>query len=1017
MAQSSSSKLPAENKRDTEEMMILQDRLTIASVHLDKDVVPWYQMVQRSHPFTSWIEFTHTLELDFGPSIYECPRATLFKLTQSGSVAEYYLQFTSLANRVYGLSNDALIDCFVSGLNNEIRRDVLIHTPSSLVKDVSLAKVYEEKYVSNSKTQKTNNTNYSTNKNFTNKPETLTRNSTPILNTPPTRPMSQFQKNPNIKRISPAEMQLRRDKGLCYWCDDKFSFTHKCPNKQLMLLHYDDNDDAPDIEIVTLPPEITTNSLTTNLPEHHLSFNAMKGTSYMGVMRFSGSIEQIKVQILIDGGSSDNFLQPRMVQDMLQQGIIQPSTSPFSSPIVLVKKKDGTWRFCIDYRALNALTMKDCFPIPTVDELLDELFGAKYFSKLDLRSGYHHILLQPQDKYKTTFRTHHGHYEWLVMPFGLTNAPAVTSAPVLALPNFHKPFILETDASGVGIGAVLHQENHPIGYFSKKLVPKNQKKSAYFREMLAIAEAIAKFRHYLLGHKFIIRTDQKNLRTLMADALSRMMTMAWSEPQCSFVQQIKLALQQNSHLLEVMNQCTQNQGPSHYTMKEGLLYWKQRIVIPSNIALIQQVLYEFHSSPIGGHVGITRTLAIIKSQFYWPDMRKDILQYVQNCLVCQQAKTTNTFPAGLLQPLPIPSQVWEDITMDFITGLPLSFGYTTIMVVVDRLTKYAHFIPTKTDYSSKSVAEAFMDNIVKLHGMPKSIVSDRDKVFTSAFWQQLFKLQGTTLAMSSSYHPQSDGQTEVLNKGLELFLRCFSFNNPKSWSKMLSWSEFWYNTAFQTSIGMTPFKALYGRDPPYLTRYVAQENDPPALQEELMERGRILQQLKNNLIRAQQYMKKQADKHRSDITLNVGDLVLVKLQPYRQHSVALRKNKKLGLRYFGPFEIIARVGDVAYKLQLPKNAKIHPVFHVSQLKPFKGVAQEQYLPLPLTMTEIGPIVQPIDVLQARTIIQGLQKVHQVLIQWDQYSAAEATWEDVTTVKDKFPSLNLEDKVSFYGMVL
>jgi hypothetical protein len=1366
------------------------DRLTIASVHLDKDVVPWFQMVQRTNPFQSWIDFTHALELDFGPSIYECPRATLFKLTQTGTVAEYYLKFTSLANRVYGLSNDAMIDCFISGLTDEIRRDVLIYTPTSIVKAVSLAKLYEEKYTTNTKPQKT--FNYSTNKPFTAKPENSTRNSAPILNTPPTRPMSQMQKNPNIKRISPAEMQIRRDKGLCYWCDEKFSFTHKCPNIQLMLLQYDDNEQQL-FEESPEPPDSPTNSLDTNLPNHHLSMNAMKGTSNMGVLRFAGSIEHIEVQILIDGGSSDNFVQPRiakflklpiepapvfkvlvgngeimtaegvikqlpidiqgtklevpafllpvagadvilgaswlatlgphvadyasltlkfflngkfvtlvgepmvrpepaqfnhlkrfcntdaiaecftvhwlknheaadifkelptntepeiamllhnyqnvfktptalpptrahnhaipllegtnpvkvkpyryphsqktqiehMVQDMLQQGIIQPSTSPFSSPIILVKKKDGTWRFCTDYRALNAITVKDSFPIPTVDELLDELYGAQHFSKLDLRSGYHQILLQPEDRYKTAFMTHQGHYEWLVMPFGLTNSPAtfqslmntifqtvlrkyvlvffddilvysktwqehlkhlaavlqvlqdhqlfvklskcsfgvseieylghvvsgqgvsmdrekiqavldwpppknikqlrgflgltgyyrrfiqsyaklaspltdllkkeayvwsvqaetafhqlksaITSAPVLALPDFAKPFILETDASGVGIGAVLHQEGHPIAYFSKKLVPRNQKKSAYFREMLAIAEAIAKFRHYLLGHKFIIRTDQKSLRNLIeqalqtpdqqewlhrflgydfsieykpgkdnvaADALSRVMTLAWSEPQYNFLHQIRATQKQDPALLEIMRKCAQNSPPeSHYTVKDDLLLWKQRIVIPNNGALIQQVLYELHTSPLGGHAGITRTMARVKAQFYWPDMKTDIVEYVKKCEICQKAKTTNTLPAGLLQPLPIPSQVWEDVAMDFITGLPLSHGCTVILVVIDRLTKYAHFIPLKTDYTSKIVAEAFMHHIVKLHGMPKSIVSDRDKVFTSAFWQQLFKLQGTSLAMSSAYHPQSDGQSEVLNKTLELFLRCFTFNNPKAWYKALSWSEFWYNTAFQTSIGMSPFKALYGREPPTLVRYEPQASDPPTLQAELMERDKLIQQLKSNLERAQQYMKKQADKHRTNINLQVGDLVLVKLQRYRQQSLALRKNQKLGMRYFGPFEIIAKVGEVAYKLKLPDHAKIHSVFHVSQLKPFKGVSQEQSLPLPLTMSDTGPLIQPIAVLAARTILKGAQKIQQVLIQWDQYPAAEATWEEVTDLQSKYPTFNLEDKVAFKG---
>ena len=569
---------------------------------------------------------------------------------------------------------------------------------------------------------------------------------------------------------------------------------------------------------------------------------------------------------------------------------------------------------------------------------------------------------------------------------------AMMSAPVLGLPNFQQPFILETDASGVGIGAVLHQNGHPIAYFSKKLAPRTQKKSAYFREMLAIAEAIAKFRHYLLGHRFVIRTDQKSLRSLMdqslqtpeqqewlhkflgydftieykpgkdnlaADALSRVMTLSWSEPENSIVLKLKEALQKDPKLQVIMQQCVE-QPLLHpnYSVKGDLLYRKDKIVVPMDVDLRQHLLQEFHSSPIGGHSGITRTMARMTEQFYWPDMKQDVQKYVQSCAICQQAKTLHTKPAGLLQPLPIPSQVWEDISMDFITRLPNSYGFNTIMVVVDRLSKYGHFIALKGDYTSKSVAELF--------------------------------------------------------KYVEMFLRCFTFNNPKAWYKALSWAEFWYNTSFHTSIGMTPFKALYGRDPPALIRYTPEASDPVTLQEQLTNRDRILQQLKQHLERAQVYMKNQADKKRIDVSLEVGDLVLVKLQPYRQHSVTLRRNQKLGMRYFGPFPVTAKIGKVAYKLQLPDEAKIHPVFHISQLKPFKGVPHDQYMPLPLTTTDTSPIIAPVAILQTRSVKQGSSFIPQVLVQWENTTPAEATWENFNEMLDSFPNLNLEDKVVING---
>jgi hypothetical protein len=332
-----------------------------------------------------------------------------------------------------------------------------------------------------------------------------------------------------------------------------------------------------------------------------------------------------------------------------------------------------------------------------------------------------------------------------------------------------------------------------------------------------------------------------------------------------------MAVQNDADLQHIMGVCAQsNEAFPLYSVRDGVLLSKDKLVVPNDRNLITKILNEFHTSHIGGHAGINRTLARVQAQFHWKKMRDDITDYVQQCSICQQAKTLNSAPAGLLQPLPIPNQVWEDIAMDFITGLPKSFGFTVIMVVIDRLTKYGHFVALKTDYTSKSVAEAFMTNIAKLHGIPKSIVSDRDKVFTSGFWQNLFKLQGTSLAMSTAYHPQTDGQSEALNKCLEMYLRCFTFQHPKGWYKILPLAEYWYNTAFHNSAGMTPFKAVYGRDPPGLIRYVAQSTDPPSVKDQLTQRDAILSQLKQNLMRAQQSMKHQAEKREGMLNLKWG---------------------------------------------------------------------------------------------------------------------------------------------------
>ena len=200
-------------------------------------------------------------------------------------------------------------------------------------------------------------------------------------------------------------------------------------------------------------------------------------------------------------------------------------------------------------------------------------------------------------------------------------------------------------------------------------------------------------------------------------------------------------------------------------------------------------------------------------------MSRDVKDYVSRCSTCHQAKYMTQPPAGCLLPLPIPEQIWQDIAMDFIIGLPQSNNCSVIMVVIDRLSKFAYFIPLPADFTAKKVADAFIQHVVKIHGIPQSIVSDRDKVFTSQFWQQLFRNQGMTLAMTSSYHPQTDGQFEVLNRCIEMYLRCYTQENPKDWFRLLPWANYWYNTSFQSAIGMTLYKVVFGREPPQILRY------------------------------------------------------------------------------------------------------------------------------------------------------------------------------------------------------
>ena len=246
-------------------------------------------------------------------------------------------------------------------------------------------------------------------------------------------------------------------------------------------------------------------------------------------------------------------------------------------------------------------------------------------------------------------------------------------------------------------------------------------------------------------------------------------------------------IQPSPHWKQIFQEAsTHSTSDPHYSTGNGILYWKHRIVVPEPLRYM--ILKEFHDSHVGGHSGMSRTMARVCASFYWPNMQQDIRLHVQHCLMRQQTKHTTTLPAGLFQPLPIPNQIWQDVAMDFITNLPLSHGFRVIMVVVDHLSKFGHFIPLRQNFDSKQVIDAFIYHIVSLHGIPKSIITDHDRVFVSAFWKHLWKAQGTTLVMSLAYHPQTDGQSESLSKTLEMYLHCFACDDPRLWCKLLPWA-------------------------------------------------------------------------------------------------------------------------------------------------------------------------------------------------------------------------------------
>ncbi|KAI3724050.1 hypothetical protein L2E82_35815 [Cichorium intybus] len=813
------------------------------------------------------------------------------------------------------------------------------------------------------------------------------------------------------------------------------------------------------------------------------------------------------------------------LQELLDKGFIRPSFSPWGAPVLFVKKKDGTMRMCIDYHELNKVTINNRYPLPQIDDLFDQLQGASYFSKIDLRSGYHQVRVKDDDVCKTAFRTRYGHYEFLVMPFGLTNAPAVfmdlmnrVCKPFLdrfvivfiddilvyskseAEHELHLREVLHTlkneqlyaklskcdfwlrevqfvghvvSAEGIKVDpakieAVMKWEppktptevrsflglagyyRRFIQYFSKIAVPLTQltRKEVKFLWGEKQQEAFEILKKKLCEapvlslpegtEEFVVYSDASNRglgctrwielvndydceiiyherkANVVADALSRKVRekvvkgrSMRIEVVSTLIQKIKEA-QDGALTEENIKKEKLGKKVVFEVNTQGLRTFKGRIWVPKYGATRKIVLDDSHKSkysihPI--HPGSTKTYQDLKQHYWWPGMKKRIAKYISHCEACAQVKAEHQVPYGTAQSLQIPAGKWEELTMDFVMGLPRTRrGHDSIWVIVDRLTKSALFLAMKETDSLGELAQLYIDEVIRRYGAPLSIVSDRDPRFKSNFWDSLQENMGTRIKMSTAYHPQTDGQSERTIQTLEDMLRSCAIDFGGSWDQHLPLVEFSYNNSYHSSIKMPPFEALYGRKcrtPVCWLEAGEAKLTGPQIVRMTNEKIGVIQ---TNMKAAQDRQRNYSNLKKRPYDLKEGDLVMIKVSPWKG-VIRFGKKGKLSPIYIGPFKILKRIGLQAFKLELPQELRgIHDTFHVCYLKKYFG-KKELTIPLEEVRVETPNrlVEEPEAMLEVKTKKLRNREIDLVLVKWKHSLGTDLTWETLESMKRRYPN--------------
>ncbi|KAK1601999.1 hypothetical protein QYE76_027104 [Lolium multiflorum] len=524
----------------------------------------------------------------------------------------------------------------------------------------------------------------------------------------------------------------------------------------------------------------------------------------------------------------------------------------------------------------------------------------------------------------------------------------LTEAPLLVLPDFAKTFEIECDASGLGIGGVLMQNGKPVAYYSEKLDGARLNYPIYDKELYALVRVLEVWQHYLWPREFIIHSDHESLKYLKSQHTLNKRHAKWVEFIESFPYVIKYKKGKDNVVADALSRkltllltrldfhCSIEKGIDDFYLHQGFLFKGNKLCVPmSSLRLL--LLQESHGGGLMGHFGRDKTLSMLSTHYYWPRMKRDVERLCNRCTTCLQAKSTSN-SYGLYTPLPTPYAPWSDISMDFVLGLPRTkYGHDSIFVVVDRFSKMAHFIPCSRTDDASHIASLFFREIVRLHGVPRSIVSDRDVKFMSYLWKTLMAKFNVKLLFSSSSHPQTDGQTEVVNRSLSTLLRVLVKKNLKAWEDCIPHAEFAYNRAKHSTTMRSPFMVVYGFEPP-----TAIDLLPLPLHE----------QVNMDIDKRAQYMKKLHEDTRATIEqqvlrqatrlnlkkkariFNEGDLVWIHL---RKDRFPQERNSKLKPRGDGPFKVLKRINDNAYVVDIPTSKYlVSNTFNVSDLSPYHG---------------------------------------------------------------------------------